>query len=166
MLGRSHQGLEDPELLLDKESDRAASRIKLLGYRNHRSLVAVAGAEGIVDVAIGKGRQPFGEFHVALLFARIEPHVLEHHNTAGLQLLAGGLSFRADRVAGFHDRPADQFRQPSRDVVHPERRVCGGMTRRTAQVTDQDQAPAPFENRLQSRQSAPDAPVIGNCAIG
>ena len=57
-LGIAEQRLEDLQLLLDQEADRPAVGRELLGDGHHRGLIAVAGAEGVVDVAIGE-RRPF-----------------------------------------------------------------------------------------------------------
>ena len=49
------------QLLLDQEADRPAVGRELLGDGDHRGFVAVAGAEGVVDVAIGEPGQLPGE---------------------------------------------------------------------------------------------------------
>ncbi len=96
--GESEQRVEDLQLLLDQEPDRPAFGRELLGDGDHRRLVAVAGAEGVVDVAVGQSRQPDGELGIALLLALVEPDVLEHDDPARLEPLAGRLGLGADRV--------------------------------------------------------------------
>ena len=56
-LGVAEQRLEDLQLLFDQEPDGAAVGRELLGDGDHRRLVAVAGAEGVVDVGVGQGGQ-------------------------------------------------------------------------------------------------------------
>ncbi len=81
----AEQRVEDLQLLLDEEADRPVLRRELLGDGDHRGLVAVAGAEGVVDVGVGQPGQLGGEGGVALLLALVEPDVLQDEDLAGLE---------------------------------------------------------------------------------
>ena len=166
VVGEAEQVVEDLELLLDQETDGAAIGRELLGDGHHRRLIAVAGAEGVVHVAVGERRESRGEFGIALLLALVEPDVLEHDDAAGLELAHGGLGLGADGVTHLHHRPPDQLLQPRGDRVEPERGVRRGVAGRPAEVADEDQAPASVEDRIQSRQGAANPPVVGDVAVG
>ena len=102
----------------------------------------MAGAEGVVDVAIGERGHLPGKGGIALLFAFVEPDVFEDHDAAGPRAGAGGLRLGTDRVVDLLDRQADQLLQPGGHRVQPERRVGDGVAGGTAQVADQNQAAA------------------------
>ena len=122
-LGVAQERVEDLQFLLDQEADGAAVGGELLGHRHHRRLVAVAGAEGVVDVAVGQGGHLLGEGGIALLFALVEPDVLENHDSAGGKLGAGGLRLRPDGVVGLLDRNG-------RSTLRVGRPPCPGGTGR------------------------------------
>ena len=105
----------------------------------------MAGAEGVVDVAIGQGGHLPGEAQVTLFLAAVKPHVLEHDDAAREQRMAGGLA-RGPTVSStfMTGRPmssaAARPRGPSGTAGPRPGRP------RAAQVTDQDQASATIQD--------------------
>ena len=146
--GARQERFEDFQLLFDQEADRAPRRRKLLGDGDHRRLIAMAGAEGVVDVAIGQGGHLPGEGQVTLLLAAVKPYVLEQDDAAREQRMAGGLSFWTDGIVDLEDRPADELREAICHFVQPERPVGDRVALGAAQVTDQDQASATIQDIL------------------
>ena len=98
-----------------------------LGNRDHRRLVAVAGAEGVVNIIVGQTGHFGGEGRIALLFAGMEPDVFQEDDPARSERLAQPLRRRADHVVRFLDRLADQLGKTSGDDVHLESAVLGGV---------------------------------------
>ena len=126
----------------------------------------MAGAEGIVHIAVGEPRQAPGELGIAFLLALVEPDVLQDDDPAGCQRGAGGLGFGADRVADLRHRSPDQRLQAGGDGVQPERGVAGRIPGGPAEVAHQDQAAAALEDGIQGRQRTANPAVVGDLAVG
>ena len=140
--------VEDLQLLLDQEADRPALGRELLGDGDHRGLVPMAGAEGVVDVAVGQAGELLGERGVALLLALVEADVLQHDDPARLQgartsAWASGPTVSSAFLTG---RPSSSC-EPGGDLVHLEGGVGGGVAGGAAEVADQDQARRPGRGR-------------------
>ena len=68
----------------------------------------MGGAEGVVDVDLGQGRELIGEGGIVLLLPGMEAEVLEQDDLAGVHVADQLLDLRADAVAGEADRLAEQ----------------------------------------------------------
>ena len=145
-LGLRQQGVENMKLLLDQEPDAPGPRGELFGHGDHRGLVAMAGAEGIVDVSVGQAAISLANADIALLLALVEPDVFEHDDPARCEGLEAAWASGPTVSVSLLDGSADQLFEPGRHLVHPERRVSGRVASRPAQVADQDQASAPLED--------------------
>ncbi len=161
-LGVAEQRVEDLQFLFDQEPDGAVVGGELLWHGHHRRLIAVAGAEGVIDVGVSQGGHLLGEGRVALLLALVEPDILEDHDSARGQLGARCLRVRPDGIVGLLHGTADQLGESSSHRVQAERGVGSRVAGGSAQMADQDQAAAPFQNIIQRGQCRADAAIVGD----
>ena len=79
--GRSGSPSRRPRASTSRASSRpAALALQPLGHPHHRGVGAVGGAEGVVDVDLGQGRELVGEGRIVLLLAGVEAEVLEQRD--------------------------------------------------------------------------------------
>ena len=89
-----HQLLEVAYLVLHQEAEVLVIREEA-GDDGGGGVLAVGGAEGVVDVAVAEGGQLAGQVFPTLGLFGIEADVLEQHHLATLQLLGHGLGHTA-----------------------------------------------------------------------
>lgn len=124
----------------------------------------VAGAEGVVDVAVGELRQTVAECVVGLAFPRLETHVLQQHHVARDRLAHHPRGLVSGHVGGPEAHVArQQLAEPCR---HRRQRQIGvGLPAGPSPVGARDDDGVPFEQPLQRGQGRPDAVVVVDLAV-
>ena len=103
------------DLLVDEKSDhrRLAEGLHRHGRRVHARLGAVAGAEGVVNVGVGQGREAIHVGRVVpLLLPLVEADILQHQHTSSRECLGLGVRVGATGVGGEGHGPAEQLAEP------------------------------------------------------
>ncbi len=122
-----------------------------------RGMGPVRGAERIVDVDVGEGRQRLRQLRVVLRLPGLVAHVLEHQQLTGAELLRG----RGDRIADDRRRKCDV--DPD-ELGEPPRRRCERELRlavlRATEVRDEDHARTTIAQGLDRGQRRTDARVV------
>ena len=159
---------EEAQLSLEEPSGdgRRALRLHGDGKRHHRGIGAVRGAERVVHVGIGVGGELRGEGGVALLLALLEAQVLEKEHLPGPQRGHGGLR----GVVGGHLAGEDHLglagKQLLQALEHRAQALAGleAGAGRAAEVAGDDDRRTARDERLDGRQRAADAAVVGDGA--
>ena len=163
-LGTAHDGDDGPrgvakglaqgfQLGLHEAPGRARQARR---HGGRRSVGAVCGREGVVDIEIGKGGESVGEARVVRLLALVEAQVLQEDDVAGRERLHGGGGLGADAGGGETDRAAAKRpgeRRPERCQRH------GGdcFAPRPAEMGHGDDPRAPVRQLRQGRRHPVDA---------
>ena len=110
---RLEQARELPDLLLEEKARPLLGDEG--GHSRHRSVRAVRRAEGVVDVDVGEGREPFRESRIVFFLARVESQVLEEQDLARRESRDELLDLRPDAVFRETDGPRELARHLDRD---------------------------------------------------
>ena len=135
-----------------------------LRHVEHRRVLAVHGAERVVDVDVGEGGQPVGQLAARRVVLRrlggLEPDVLQQQDVAVGQCgRLGGRVVTGDVRRERHGR-TEELRQPRRHRREGELRV--GRSLGPAEVRGDDDAGAGVAQGLQRRQAGADPAVVGD----
>ena len=85
-LAACHGVAEELQLLLDEEADRPRLALHHLRHAEGAGVLAVGGAEGVIDVDVAELRELAGEVGVVLLLVLMESEVLQQQDVAVGQL--------------------------------------------------------------------------------
>jgi len=118
--------------------------------------------EGVVDVELAQRRQLPGEFRVVFRFARVEAHVLQHHDLAIMQRLHHGLHRRTNAVVQMAHRTCDQLAQPLRQGSRSVGLI--DLAVRPAEVRHQDDACVALDEVLNGRNRLADSGIVDDPA--
>src|SRR5439155_27381048 len=99
------------------------------------------------------------EFGIVLLFLRMEAHVFEEDDVAGLHPPQGLLDRRSHALGDEGDGPAEQLAEPLRDRREGESRIDAA---RAAEVRDEPDRGATLDQRTDRRKRRTDAGVVSD----
>ena len=122
----------------------------------------VGGAEGIVDVDLGQGRQLCGEAGVVLLLLGEEAHVLQQHHVAVGHGGHLGFGVGADAAVGLDHGLAEQLAEAGGHRRQPHGLVHLALG--PAEVGGQQHPGAVVDQVTHGGQGGPDAGVVGDGA--
>ena len=127
-----------------------------------RSVGAVRGAEGVVDVTVGQGREAARELRVILLLLGVEAKILKQESFALLKCRNFLLCLRPDAVAWEGNPRAQQLRKTR--CHGPQTELGVGLALRTAKVRGEDQPGIVIQGVLDGWKRSPDARVVRDFA--
>ena len=91
---------EELKLLLDEQADDARLARHRLGGAEGAGVLAVGGAEGVVDVDVAELGQLLGEVGIVLFFFLVKAEVFQQQDFAVRSVGGGLFHFRTDAIVG------------------------------------------------------------------
>ena len=155
-----HDPTEHGDLSLHQQAGHCR---QVLCHSRRRRVGAVSRTEGVVHVEVAQRGQLLGEGRVVFRLARMEAHVLQHHDLAILHRLHRGFNRRADAVVEVADRTADQLAQPLRQWSGSIGLI--DLPIWAAEVGEQNDARLPFDEVLNSRNRLADPGIVDDPAV-
>jgi hypothetical protein len=136
---------------------------QILGDTDGRGVGTVCGAERVVDVEIGQGRESPREFGVVLLLARFEADVLEEEDFTRFQRTRCRPRLRTGDILGLDNVAPQNLSQML--SYRGETELGRGFAFRPAEVTDEDNRGTAREQVLDRRQRGADTGVVGDPSV-
>ena len=176
--GRLERVAEVLQLLLDQEAHDAGALRQQLRHVVHADVLAVTGAERVVDVHFAQLREPLRQLQpqgvlrgrellvrvllglVDDVLALVEADVLQQEHLAVRQLRHRGIDLRPQHLRHERDRPPQKLAHPFGHGLERELGVFGRVARRPPEVAGHNGPAALLEDVLERGQEHANPAVV------